>query len=66
MMDPLTEVLRSVRLTGGVFLDVHFTAPWCVISQIDAEDIRPFLATPTHVISYHCVTQGRLLITVEG
>jgi len=66
MMDPLSEVLRSIRLTGGVFLDVRFTAPWCVLSQIEAEDIKPFLATPTHVISYHCVIDGRLLITVEG
>jgi AraC-like DNA-binding protein len=66
MMDPLSEVLRSIRLTGGVFLDVRFTAPWSVLSQIEAADIRPFLATPTNVISYHCVIDGRLLISVEG
>jgi len=23
-MDPLSDVLRSFRLTGGVFLDAHF------------------------------------------
>jgi hypothetical protein len=34
MIDPLSEVLRSVRLTGGVFLDVRLTAPLCVISDL--------------------------------
>ena len=38
MIDPLSEVLRSVRLTGGIFLDAHFTAPWCVHTNILAED----------------------------
>jgi hypothetical protein len=33
MTDPLSEVLRAVRLTGGVFLDAQFTAPWCVLSK---------------------------------
>jgi AraC-like DNA-binding protein len=66
MMDPLSEVLRSVRLTGGVFLDAHFTAPWCVLSQIDAEACRPFLATPGQVIAYHVVIAGKLLLSIEG
>lgn len=66
MADPLTEVLRSVRLTGGVFLDVRMTAPWSVLSKVDAEDLRPFLATAKNVISYHCVTAGRLLISIQG
>jgi len=34
MLDPLSEVLRAVRLTGGVFLDARFTAPWCVTAQL--------------------------------
>jgi AraC-like DNA-binding protein len=66
MMDSLSEVLRSVRLTGGVFLDAHFTAPWCVLSKIEAEHCRPFLATPVQVIAYHFVIAGSLLLTVEG
>lgn len=65
-MDPLAEVLRSVRLIGGVFLDVHLTAPWCLTSQITAEDCRPFLATPGQVIAYHVVIEGEFLLTVDG
>jgi hypothetical protein len=29
-MDALSDVLRVVRLKGGVFLHAEFTAPWCV------------------------------------
>ena len=45
MIDPLSEVLRSVRLTGGIFLDARFTAPWCVHTQILAEDCGAFPVT---------------------
>jgi AraC-like DNA-binding protein len=64
-MDPLSDVLRSVRLSGGVFLDVNFTAPWCVFAQITAEDCRFALAAPTQVIAYHFIINGRLLINVD-
>ena len=26
--DPLSEVLRSVRLSGAIFLDAELSAPW--------------------------------------
>ena len=35
-MDPLSDVLRAVRLTGSVFLSGHFTAPWCIGVEITA------------------------------
>jgi AraC-like DNA-binding protein len=65
-MDPLSDVLRSFRLTGGVFLDAHFTAPWCVVSRLSAEDFGPFLATPSLLIAYHFVIAGRFRLTIEG
>jgi AraC-like DNA-binding protein len=65
-MDALSEVMRAVRLTGGVFLDARFTAPWCVTANMDAGDVRPFLATPTQLIAYHVITEGRLLASIPG
>jgi AraC-like DNA-binding protein len=65
-MDPLSDVLRSFRLTGGIFLDAHFTAPWCVVTKLTAEDCAPFLAAPSLLIAYHFVIGGRLRLTVEG
>ena len=28
-MDALSDVLKSVRLEGAVYLNAEFTAPWC-------------------------------------
>ncbi|MFO1088116.1 MAG: AraC family transcriptional regulator [Hyphomicrobiales bacterium] len=66
MVDPLAEVLRSVRLTGGVFLDSHFTAPWSVYTQIRGDDCRPFLDAPKQIIAYHFIMQGSLIVRVDG
>ncbi len=65
-MDPLSEVLRSVRLTGGVFLDARFTEPWCVTSEITAQDCRPHLARPAQLIGYHVVLAGKFLLFIGG
>ncbi|MGD9539629.1 AraC family transcriptional regulator [Methylocystis sp.] len=65
MVDPLGEALRSIRLTGGIFLDSQFTAPWCVYTKVCGEDCKPFLAAPKQIIAYHFVVAGTLLISVE-
>ena len=65
-LDPLSDVLRTVRLKGGVFLDARFTAPWSVYSHVVAEDCRPILQNPQQMISYHYMTEGEMLISVEG
>jgi AraC-like DNA-binding protein len=66
MIDPLSEVLRSVRLTGGIFLDARFTAPWCVRTNILAEDCGAFPVKPPLLIAYHFVIAGKLLVGIEG
>ena len=66
MIDPLSEVLRSVRLTGGIFLDARFTAPWCVHTQILAEDCGAFPVRPPLLIAYHFVISGKFLLRTEG
>lgn len=56
--DPLSDVLRTVRLTGGLFFLVDASAPWVV--EVPVEDaFRPILLPDAqHMISYHVVTQG--------
>ncbi len=66
MIDPLSEVLRTVRLAGGVFLHAHFTAPWCVNSKVAPEDCAAYMPMPAQVIAYHYVIDGSLLVTVDG
>ncbi len=63
-MDVLSDVLRVMRLTGGVFLEARFTAPWCVASEVTAEECRPYGLDPSQVIAYHYVVEGRMTVQV--
>ncbi|WP_129646925.1 AraC family transcriptional regulator [Peristeroidobacter agariperforans] len=65
-MDAFSDVLRVIRLAGGVFLDAEFTAPWCIKGKISADLCKPFLVTPRHIIASHFVAQGRMRLRVEG
>lgn len=65
-MDVLTTVLSAMKLSGSVFLEAEFTAPWCVTSRIDPEECAPYFPVPKHVISYHYVRSGRLYCSIEG
>jgi len=65
-VDPLSDVLRVIRLVGGVFLEAEFTAPWCVSGRVSAEHCKPFQVTPKHVIASHFVATGRMQLQVTG
>lgn len=66
MADPLTDVLGAVRLTGGVFLDARFTAPWCLLSGISPEFCQVLNWSPAQVIAYHYVIAGRMIVGIAG
>jgi AraC-like DNA-binding protein len=66
MMDALSEVLQSIRLTGGLFLEAHLTAPWCIASRLAPEDCRPYLSHPVQVIPFHYATRGRWWLEMAG
>ncbi len=61
-MDPLSDVLRSARLSGGIFLDARLTAPWGVTSVLTAAVCAPFVSSPTQIIAYHFVLEGELQV----
>lgn len=63
-MDALLDMLRAMRLTGGIFLDAEFTAPWCISAKVGPEDCIPFTSEPRHIIAYHYLTAGRCLLKV--
>ena len=66
MIDPLSEVLRSIRLTGGIFLEANFTAPWSVQTRLAVDDYAPFQVKPPLLIAYHFVIEGKALLSIEG
>lgn len=56
--DALSDVLRTVRLTGAVFFDVDASSPWVAEAppgQLLAPHIMP---GAQHLIEYHVVTNG--------
>lgn len=64
--DALSDLLRTVRLTGATFFDVTATEPW-VAEQPPAEFILPkILPGAERLISYHVVTEGRCFATLIG
>lgn len=65
-MDALSDVLRVVHLTGGVFLHAHFFAPWCLSARVAPEHCAPNLGPASHLILYHYVVEGDFRIRVEG
>src|SRR5215831_13960598 len=65
-MDALSDVLRVVRLTGGVFLHAEFSAPWCIAARVSPEHCAPALGPASHLILYHYVVEGELCLRVEG
>ena len=54
------------RLSGGVFLEAEFTAPWCISGKISTDDCKPFLTAPRHVIASHFVAGGSMRLRIEG
>src|SRR6185295_10111261 len=65
-MDALSDALRVMGLTGGIFLEACFTAPWCVAGKVAPENCRPYLSTPSQVICFHFVAEGHCLAQIEG
>src|SRR5262245_15524427 len=59
-MDALSDVLRVVRLKGGVFLHAQFTAPWCLHSELSPQDLGSLLEGAEHIVLYHYVVEGRM------
>ena len=60
------EIIAALRVSGAVFLEAEFTAPWCILSQVGPEDCVPFTPVPRHIIAYHCVTEGGFFVALDG
>ena len=65
-MDVLDEILRSLRLTGGVVIDGEFSGDFCVLAHFTPKHFAPFFPQPDRMISYHYVRSGCLIIEVAG
>jgi AraC-like DNA-binding protein len=64
--DPLSGVLRTVKLTGALFFAVDATSPWGMEVPL-ANTFGPIiLPRAQHIISYHVILQGSGYVAVSG
>ncbi|MGD9925075.1 MAG: AraC family transcriptional regulator [Pseudorhodoplanes sp.] len=64
--DTLSDVLRAVRLTGAVFIDVNVTVPWATFAPKSHHLIPLIMPDAQHLISYHLVTEGECYAVQKG
>ena len=58
-VDALSEVLRTVRLTGAAYFNAVASAPWVAEPPTRERVLARILPGARHLISYHVVTEGR-------
>jgi AraC-like DNA-binding protein len=61
-MDALSDVLRVMRLKGGVFLHGEFSDPWCLGVTLAPDSCTPYLGPSAHLIAYHYVLEGHMRV----
>ena len=64
-MDVLSDILASLRLTGGVVIDGKLSGDFCVRSEFGPDHCAPFFPVPDTIIGYHYVRSGEALIQLE-
>jgi AraC-like DNA-binding protein len=64
--DALSDVLRTVRLTGAIFFDVVAKAPWVAEQPGPELIVSKILPGAEHLIAYHVVTEGRCFGNIIG
>jgi AraC-like DNA-binding protein len=65
-IDPLSDALRAVRLTGAFFFRIDASSPW-VAALPAASALAPhILPRAQHVVSYHVIVRGRCWAGLGG
>lgn len=64
--DALSDVLKTVRLTGAAFFDVAARAPWVAEQPPREAILAKILPGAGHLIAYHVVTEGRCFANIIG
>jgi AraC-like DNA-binding protein len=64
--DVLSDLLKTVRLTGAAFFEIAAEAPWAVSSPPREAILPRILPGADHLIAYHAVTAGHCVANVAG
>src|SRR6478672_6034220 len=64
--DTLSDVLKTVRLTGATYFDIAAQEPWSVHSPARDVILPRILPGADRLIAYHVVTSGRCYASLNG
>ncbi len=64
--DPLSDVLRSVRLRGAVFYHVSLGEEWAAETPGGADLARAIMPGAEHVLAYHLLVRGEGWAAIDG
>ena len=64
-MDPLSDVLKTVRLDGAVYLNAEFTAPWCARTRFGLMAAAGLPGAEGPAVFFHFLLEGRLKVRLE-
>jgi AraC-like DNA-binding protein len=64
--DPLSDVLRSVRLSGAIFLDAELSAPWGFTAPAASVGAPYVAASAEHLILFHLLVEGEATARIPG
>lgn len=65
-MDALSEAMRAVRVTGALFFNGEFTAPWRFATPAQ-EQIAPVVSPDSErLVLFHLLTEGQATARVAG
>jgi AraC-like DNA-binding protein len=61
-MDALSDLLRVLRFSGGLFLETKFCAPWCMRAQVSPQDCGPGVKSEGDLAAFHYILEGRIQV----
>jgi len=64
--DALSDLLKTVRLTGAAYFEIAAQEPWSVRSPAREMILPRILPGADHLIAYHVVTAGRCFASLVG
>jgi AraC-like DNA-binding protein len=65
-LDPLSEALRGVRLSGAIFLDAELSAPWGFAAPPASMAARLIAPSAEHMILFHLLVEGEATVRIPG
>src|SRR5215218_8558491 len=64
--DPLSEALRSVHLTGAIFLDAELGTPWGFASPPASTASHLLAPAAERLLLFHLLVEGQATVRVSG